>query len=143
MNKKLLPLALVFVSMSGMAGEFSVTKSKMPYRIVVSPGAGGASFPIGYMDTRPRAMYTLESIDWSTTGFPQSVGERVELCYASGSNPDSCEEIAPNSSGTSYRFKGELFRPGSIAVIRHWSAAGGARNSQPSGEDRVRFNLSY
>ena len=143
MKKKLLPLALMFVSVTGMAGEFSLTKSKAPHRIIVSPGMGGAAFPIGYMDTRPRTSYTLESIEWSTTGFPQSVGETVQLCYGSGGNPDDCDSIAPNSSGTSYRFRGKTFRAGSMAVIRHSSAVGGARNSQPSGEDWVRFNLSY
>lgn len=143
MIKKLLPLALVVVSMAGVAGEHSVTKSKMPHRIIVSPGIGGASFPIGFVDTRPRSSYTLDSIQWSTTGFPQSMGETVELCYGSGGNPDECEAIAPNSSGTTYRFRGKRFGAGSIAVIRHYSSAGTVRNIQPSGEDWVRFNLSY
>lgn len=32
MKKKLLPLALLFVSMSSVAGEFSVTKTQEPIR---------------------------------------------------------------------------------------------------------------
>lgn len=46
-EKEIVALALMFVSVMGMAGEFSVTKSKAPHRIIVSPGMGERRFLLG------------------------------------------------------------------------------------------------
>ncbi|SDH42390.1 hypothetical protein [Pseudomonas abietaniphila] len=143
MNKKLLPFALLFVSVSGMAGQASVTKVDTPNRIVLPGGTGLSVYTIGSRDMQGQTIAKIDSIEWSTTGYPRSIGEAVELCFRTYGAGTRCVPIAPNSYGVSYDFNDESFYPGAGVNIRHTTTAGSARNSQPSGQDTVRFNISY
>jgi hypothetical protein len=143
MKKKLMPLALVFVSLSGVAGEYSVTMADTPNLITIPGGTGLSVYTVRSTDIQSRTLAKVVSIDWNTTGYPQSIGENVEICFRVLGGRTICEPIAPNSSGTVYSFAGQSFYPGAGVNIRHTTQVGGARNSRPSGQDMVRFNLRY
>jgi hypothetical protein len=144
--RALLPAVLLFVSVAGVEGERSVTKSGVPSSMF-RPGMAGISMfhvlsadfrGIGLADT------TLTSIDWDTTGYPSSSGEKVEICYrrpASGTDTH-CKEIAANSTGRIEEFNVHRFAPGAAIVIKH-RASVGPMNSRPAGRNTVTFNFRY
>lgn len=77
MKKKLLPLVLVFVSMSGVAAEFAVTKSATPGSLSRTSGKAisvhrisGTDYPRGSSISA-----ALVGISWNSTSYPQSTGE--------------------------------------------------------------------
>jgi hypothetical protein len=142
MKKKLMPLALLFVSLSGVAAEFSVTKSSTPYPI--SGGARGHSmhklmspdYPTG------QAMMNahIKGISWNIASYPQSRGERAELCISRGGLSLDCEDIQPGSVG--YLPKSEHWPYTAYILIRHKHESGPSV-SRPSGVDSVTFHMSY
>lgn len=144
--RTLLPAVLLFVSVAGVAGEMSVTKSGVP-SLMFRPGMAGISmFHVLSADMTGShwGNPTLTSIDWNTTGFPSSSGERVEICYrrpATGVDTD-CEPIRANAFGTIYKFNAHRFAAGASIIIRHRADAG-PMNSRASGQNTVRFNFSY
>jgi hypothetical protein len=143
MDTRFLPLLLILTSVSAMAGEYSVTKVDTPNRIVVPGGTGLSVYTIGSRDIHSRHFGSVSSIEWSTTSYPQSVGEKAELCFRVFKGETRCVPIAPNSSGVSHDFINESFWPGAGLNIRHTTQAGGARNSKPAGQDTVTFNVMY
>lgn len=144
--RRLLPAVLLFVSVAGVAGEMSVTKSGVPSTMFRPNVAGISMFHVTSADMRgshwgdPK----LTSIEWSTAGYPSSTGEWIDICYqrpASGTDTD-CERVAPNSSGTIYKFNAHRFAAGAAIVIRH-RAVQGPMHSRAAGRNTVRFNFSY
>jgi hypothetical protein len=141
MDVRYLSLVLMFASVSAMAGEYSVTMVDTPNRITVPGGVGLSVYSIGSRETRRQLSGKVVSIEWSTTSYPQSVGEEVELCFRVYKGETPCVPIAPGTSGISYEFQGESFFPGAGVNIRHKTKEGGQRNSRPSGQDRIKFNV--
>lgn len=141
MDVRYLSLVLMFASMSALAGEYSVTMVDTPNRITVPGGTGLSVWSFGSRETRRQQSGKVLSIEWSTTNYPQSVGEEVELCFRVYRGETRCVPIEPGASGINYEFKGESFFPGAGLNIRHTTKAGGARNSRPSGQDKVTFNV--
>lgn len=142
--KKLLPLALLFVSVSAMAGEFSVVKSKSPG--VNRPGPASFTIHRPTFADYPRGAYgqtKIKYIDWSTANYPASPGMTVELCFRATPGRDSdCEVIAPGAFGRSHKFSGQSFWYASDVLIRHQTTAGPS-NSRPVGQDSVTFHFTY
>lgn len=142
--RKLLPVALLFVSMSGVAAEFSVTKSMAPFSIY-KPGYKGISVHQVMGVDYPRGAKTvsrLKSISWSTTLYPNATDETVELCYLALGTVETCRPISPNSSGETKEFNHLPYEYVTRVIIKH-SIKSGPLNSKPAGQDSVRFNLSY
>lgn len=140
--KRLLPAALLFVSVAGVAGEFSYTKSVMPPSII-KPGSGTATsmhtMPFqGY----PRGAYgisRLASVSWNTTFFPTNTGETVELCVQTWRVID-CRPIAPNAAGnTPFNVPFEI---STQVLVRH-STTHGPRGSRPAGRNTVTLHFKY
>jgi hypothetical protein len=139
--RTLLPAVLLLVSMAGVAGEFSVTKSAAP-RSIYKPDIRGISVvnvPGGDYPRGAMMVSRLKSVDWSTTWYPNSTGETADICLVYGGHYD-CENIQANSTGST-TFK-TPYRYSSLVVIRHKTKAG-VINSNPAGKDVVRFNFSY
>jgi hypothetical protein len=141
MDVRYLSLVLMFASVSAMAGEYSVTMVDTPNRITVPGGTGLSVYSIGSRETRRQQSGKVVSIEWSTTSYPQSVGEEVELCFRVYRGDTRCVPIEPGTTGINHEFKGESFFPGAGLNIRHTTKAGGVRNSRPSGQDKVTFNV--
>lgn len=99
--RTLLPAVLLFVSMAGVAGEFSVTKSASPGFVYKPPQRGIAVFHVQGNDYPRGAMTvsTLKRVDWSTTMYPNGKDEKVEICLVYFGKED-CQPIWPNMSGS-------------------------------------------
>jgi hypothetical protein len=83
--KKMLPVALFFISLSGVAAEFTVTTSEIP-RAISRPGVD--AFSSHYLKALefPRGVFPsarIKSISWSTAGYPDSTGVTAKLCLGS------------------------------------------------------------
>ncbi|MDB6047332.1 MAG: hypothetical protein JWR17_78 [Pseudomonas sp.] len=144
--KRLLPAVLLCVSVAGVAAERSAYKSMTPYTILYPGVVGHSQFILSSSDLPGRGLLSpqLQSIKWRTTAFPNSTGEKVEICYVRpGSRTHTdCIDISKNSSGTVTEFNSFRFDVGSSVVIRH-SATGGKNNSKPAGQDSVIYTYSY
>jgi hypothetical protein len=142
--KKMLPVALFFISLSGVAAEFTVTTSEMP-RAISRPGVD--AFSSHYLKALefPRGVFPsarIKSISWSTASYPRSTGEKVKLCLGITLQEELCENITPNSQGPSNYFNGRLFQYAYGMKFRH-SAEGGERFSRPSGRDSLTITFTY
>ncbi len=139
--RTLLPAVLFFVSMAGVAGEFSVTKSASPGFVYKPPIRGVSVFHVLLNDYPRGAMTvsTLNRVDWSTTGYPNGTNEKVEICLVNLPRYD-CKPIRANSTGNT-QFS-TPFRYASFVIIRH-KFESTETNHYPVGQDAVRFNLSY
>jgi hypothetical protein len=139
--RALLPAVLLFVSTVGVAGEFSVTKSASPGFVYKPPIRGVSVFHVLLNDYPRGAMTvsTLNRVDWSTTGYPNGINEKVEICLLYFRHED-CQPIRPNSTG--YTVFSTPFRYASFVVIRH-KFESTETNHNPVGRDAVRFNFSY
>jgi hypothetical protein len=144
--RTLLPAVLFFVSMAGLAGEQTFTKSGVPSAMFGPSIPGVSTFDVTPADLRgshsgdPK----LTSIDWSTAAFPSSTGEWIEMCYqrpGSGTDTD-CERVEPNALGRTYKFNGHRFAAGAALVIRH-RAVDGPMQGRAAGQNTVTFNYSY
>jgi hypothetical protein len=139
--RTLLPVVLLFVSVAGVAGEFSVTKTMSPGFVYKPPTKGISVFRVQGTDypRGAKTVSTLNRVDWSTTWYPNGTTEKVEICLVYSSQYD-CETIRANSTG--YTTFSTPFRYASFVVIRHEFETS-VLNSKPAGQDTVRFNLSY
>ncbi|MDB6141394.1 MAG: hypothetical protein JWP80_438 [Pseudomonas sp.] len=139
--RTLLPAVLLFVSVAGVAGEFSVTKSMSPGSIYKPPQRGVSVFHVQGNDypRGAKTVSTLNRVDWSTTLYPTATNEKVEICLVYFGKYD-CQRIGLNMTGTT-TFS-TPFRYASFVVIRH-KLETSVLNSRPAGQDTVRFNFSY
>ncbi len=139
--RTLLPAVLLFVSMAGVAGEFSVTKSASPGYVYKAFTRGVSVFRIQGNDY-PRGAKTvsaLNRVNWSTTYYPKATVERAQICLVNIGR-EECQPIQANSTGST-QFS-TPFRYESFVVIRHKFESTEA-NHNPAGRDTVTFNLSY
>lgn len=143
--RTLLPAVLLFVSVAGVAGERSVTKSVAPYMLTRGI-AGHSMFTVRSTDLPGVGLRDpiLTSVQWNTTWFPSSQNEKATICYwRPGSVQDlGCKEIAPNSSGITFDYNAERFATGATIIIRH-KADYAKTISNPAGRDTVTFNYRY
>lgn len=144
MKRKLLPLALMFVSISGVAAEASVTKTATPNSLSRISGkaismhrVSGTDYPRGSSMSA-----ALVGVSWSATSYPQSIGEFAELCMKRQGEQEDCHSITPGSSGFTQVFNNSLLGYASYIMIKHGQTGGPAR-SLPAGSNSVTFHLSY
>jgi hypothetical protein len=139
--RTLLPAVLLFVSVSGVAGEFSVTKSNSPGHVYKPPTRGLSIFNMrpGDYPRGAEGVSILKSIDWNTTMYPSALSEGAEICLVYFSQYD-CKAIRPNSSGST-PFNAR-FRFTTMVMIRH-SMKANVTNLNPAGQDMVKLNFSY
>lgn len=143
-------LALALFSVHSFAADMSITKSVKPYRIVTAKaGRGVALFSVVRSDFQSHALLlapkTLRSVSWSTTHYPDNLGEQVQICYSrpyNFSGDDHCIYIQPNSSGETYEFNSYKFDVQAGIKIRHF-VSGGKDYGTAAGVDTVTFNYSY
>ena len=143
MKKKLLPLALVFVSMSGMAADYAITKTATPYSIMGTVRGHsmhrvmGQDYPRGY-----RYEPALVGISWNATVFPKSTGVTAELCMNRQGASENCMPITPGSNGYTQYFNHGVLGYTTNMIIRHTQEGGPAR-SVPAGSNSVTFHIRY
>lgn len=143
--KKLMPLALLFVSVSAMAGEFTVVKSKSPDTMV---NAGRATFTMHRptFSDYPRGSYgqtRIKYIEWRRASYPSSPDATAELCFRPTPGRDeNCEDITYGTFGRVDKFNNMSFWYASDVIIRHKSK-NGPRNSRSVGMDSVIFHFTY
>lgn len=136
-----------------LAAEYSITKAEAPGPVLVlsnsatHPGVGFANFNVLYPDI-PAGIINdpkqLLDIRWSTTYYPQTLNEKVELCYYQPfSSQKNCEEIYPNSSGVLTVFNNQSFGHGSKVTINHSVLGGTPPYARPAGVDSVTFRYRY
>lgn len=143
--KKLMPLALLFASVSAMAGDFTVVKSKRP-DTMVNPGRATFTMHRPAFSDYPRGAYgqtKIKYIEWRTASYPASPDATAELCFRpTPGKEEICERISSGAFGSSNRFNNMSFWYASDVIIRHRSETG-ARNSRPVGMDSVIFHFAY
>ncbi|MCQ2994922.1 hypothetical protein QCD79_18905 [Pseudomonas quasicaspiana] len=146
--KKIIAITLVTLSANTFAVESSITKSEVPDRIVVAKaGVGLSQFSMMTMDFPRNQRYLpkrLESINWTSTYYPNNTGERVHICYTRPGRAgyDQCEEISKNSSGSIEAFNHHSFDRFARITIKHL-VSGGQNQGAPAGEDSITVNYSY
>ena len=143
--KKLLPVALLFVSVASVAADFSVTTTRTPINIM-GPGHNAFTRHQLKLSEYPRgaAMSSrLRRPSWSATVFPESTGETAEICYRRGGVHNShCEPITPGLSGSTELFNKYGYSYATDVLIRH-RAEEGPWSSKPLGTESVTFHLSH
>ncbi|MBC3954849.1 hypothetical protein [Pseudomonas triticifolii] len=143
--KKLLPVALLFVSVASVAADFSVTTTRTPTSIM---GPGHSAFTRHQLRlseyARGAAMNSrLRGISWSATIFPESTGEEAKICYRrDGVNETACRAITPGERDSTDAFNHLGFSYATDVLIKH-KAANGPWKSNPVGPESVTFHLTY
>lgn len=150
--KKFLLLALLSVSASSFATDFTIIKTvNPPIMTVYSIGSGSSlsqfylsssDFPSGTLG----ATKTLYSIDWTTASYPIIGGaETLDLCYYQPytSSPAGCITVFPNSSGSTTAFNNYRFGNGSSLIITHRVTGTTQNIYYPSGKESVAFKYKY
>lgn len=142
--KKLLPVALMFVSVAASAAEFSVTKSQKPNDIFRTGTAAFSMHRISGTDYPLSAAFrsNLKSIAWTSTFYPQSTGEEASLCNRRTNGAEICIPITKGASGSTDYFNNLNFEYAGYFMIKH-TQAGGPMRSQPIGNDSLTFHMSY
>jgi hypothetical protein len=146
--KKIIAITLVALSANTFAVESSITKSEVPDRIVVAKaGVGLSQFSMMTMDFPRNQRYLstrLESINWTSTYYPNNTGENVLICYTRPGRAgyDQCEEISKNSSGSTEAFNHHSFDRFARITIKHL-VSGGQNQGAPAGEDSITVHYSY
>lgn len=146
--KKTIAITLVALSANTFAVESSITKSEVPDRIVVAKaGVGLSQFSMMTMDFPRSQRYLpkrLESINWTSTYYPNNTGESVQICYTRPGRAgyDQCEEISKSSSGSTEVFNHHSFDRFARITIKHL-VSGGQNQGAPAGEDSITVNYSY
>jgi|GEM_PF-3012674 len=141
--KKILPLALLFVSVSSVAVDRSWTKTDTPSRMLFSSFATLSNFTPLASELRGKGLGEypkITSVEWASTYYPGSVGETVELCQITGKK--ECERIMPDSFGMTRKFNKLTFTNTTFFVIRHAREAGEI-NTLPAGRERVVVHYTY
>ncbi len=138
---------------SAFAAEAVITKSVAPGPILIlsnsndEPSVGFSRFNVSPSDIPSEVSLKqkqLLGIQWSTTYYPQTLNDEVELCYYRPYSSDrSCEPIQPNSSGVVERFNDQPFGRGSTVEIRHRVLGGMRPYARPAGVDSVTFRYRY
>lgn len=152
-RKALLALCAVAassISSIAYAEDRTISKTSKPGVIVVlSNGGTGLSFFNLLSTDFPSGTTTLPKkllgVEWSTTYYPEAIGERVELCYFRPYNSveANCREISKGSSGTQLDFNDLPFGNGAGITIRHHVEAGGVQIANAAGNDTVTYRYSY
>lgn len=144
---------VVFTKEIAWATEFSITKSGAPGQVLVlsnshtDPGVGFTNFNVLYPDIPPGTLNDpkqLLEIRWSTTYYPGTLRDDVELCYFRPFSAEkNCETISPNSSGVLMVFNDQSFGHGSKVTIYHRVLGGTPPYARPAGVDSVTFKYRY
>lgn len=152
----LLGLVAAFAAIAGgsvFAEERVLTKADAPTPVLVLsmsdvyPGTGFSTFNVLSTDI-PAGTLTLPKkllgIQWSTTYYPKTIRDAVELCYYRPfSSEKTCQDIQPSSSGTLDFFNDQAFGHGSKVVINHSVLGGEPPFARPAGVDSVTFKYQY
>lgn len=151
-RKALLGVLVVVVPTMGIAyaQERVINKISKPAVIVVlsDGGFGLAFFQLLNVDFPPGTTTLpkkLLGIEWTTTYYPDAIGESIELCYFRPYNRvrENCREISKNSSGVMFDFNDLPFGNGAQVVIRHDIKGAGVRIANAAGNDSVTYRYSY
>jgi hypothetical protein len=147
--KKMIAVALVFVSVNGFATERFLAKSVTPTRIVLAKdGVGLAQFSVMSRDFPERHVFlapkSLKSISWESTYYPDNLNETEKICYfqALSIRPDHCKVIQKNSSGSTEEFNSFIFDRHASVMIKH-EVKGGKDRGAPAGMDKIVIHYSY
>lgn len=142
--KKLLPFALMFVSVAASAADYSVAKSQRPNSIFRTGTAAFSMHRLSVTDYPVNAAFrsNLKSIAWTSTFYPQSTGEKASLCNRRTNGTEICIPITQGASGSTDYFNNLTFEYAGYFMIKH-TQAGGPMRSQPYGNDSLTFNMSY
>lgn len=132
-------------------GVLSKTMAPGPVLILsnanVSPSVGFSRFSILALDIPAEARLVprqLLGIRWSTTYYPGTLNEMVDLCYYRPfSSERECKRISPNSSGELTEFNDQPFGHGSVVEIRHSILGGSPPYARPAGVDSVTYRYRY
>lgn len=145
-------LVVVVVPAMGIAyaQERVINKVSKPAVIVVlsDGGFGLAFFQLLNVDFPPGTTTLpkkLLGIEWTTTYYPDAVGESVEFCYFRPYNSvkENCRAISPNSSGVVLDFNDLPFGNGAGVTIRHNIEGAGVPVANAAGNDSVTYRYSY
>lgn len=138
---------------TAVAAEHSITKSVAPSPVLVLsnsntvPGVGFANFNVLAVDVPPGTLVDpkqLLEVRWSTTYYPGTLGEDVQLCYYRPfSSQENCHTIFPNSSGALMIFNDQSFDHGAKVTIKHRVLGGARPHARPAGVDSVIFKYRY
>ncbi len=143
--KRLLPVILLFASAASQAVDYSVTTTRTPTTIN-GPGHNAFSRHQLKLSDYPRGAANnsrLRKVSWTATSFPQSVGERANICFRlRGVHDAECITIIPGTPGSSESFNNLGFSYASDVIIRH-NAESGPWQSKPLGPETVTFHLTY
>lgn len=135
------------------AEERLLTKTDAPTPVLVLsmsdiyPGTGFSTFNVMSTDI-PAGTLSLPKkllgIQWSTTYYPKTIRDDMELCYYRPfSSEKTCQDIQPSSSGTLEIFNDQAFGHGSKVVINHSVRGGEPPFARPAGVDSVTFKYQY
>lgn len=132
------------------AVDATITKTDAPDVItVISIGGTGLSFfglrNTDFSDATAGRSMKLRGIEWRTTSYPQTLDEKVELCYFRPFQglENNCRPIWPSMSGTLHDFDDLPFGSGASVTIKHHVKDGGTRLAYPAGTDSVTYHYSY
>lgn len=138
---------------AAVAAEHFITKSVAPGPVLVLsnsntvPGVGFATFNVLAVDIPAGTLVNpkqLLEVRWSTTYYPGTLGEDVQLCYYRPfSSQENCHTIFPNSSGELMIFNDQSFGHGSKVTIKHKVLGGTRPHARPAGVDSVTFKYRY
>ncbi|WP_166304993.1 hypothetical protein [Photorhabdus cinerea] len=150
--KKLLFLALLGAVSPVLAASHTIVKTvNPPILMVFSTGTGSSlsqfsllssDFPSGTLNATKK----LSSVNWRTSSYPTTTGERAELCYSQpySSTEVLCIPVALNSAGSTDVFNNYRFDNGVRVVIRHVVTNGTpSYYHSPAGQEQVSFTYSY
>ncbi|RMO39174.1 hypothetical protein ALQ43_05019 [Pseudomonas savastanoi pv. glycinea] len=143
--KKLVPLLLLFLSSASQSADYSVTTTRTPTTIN-GPRHNAFSRHQLRLSDYPRGAANnsrLRKISWTATSFPDSKGERANLCFrTTGVHDIDCVTIIPGAPGSTELFNNLGFSYASDVIIRH-NAESGPWQSKPLGAETVTFHLTY
>ncbi|USV99455.1 hypothetical protein KUA23_20770 [Pseudomonas pergaminensis] len=142
-----------FTKNSVLAAEGVFTKTVAPTPVLVLsnsntvPSREFANFSVLAADIPSGTLQDpkqISEIRWSTTYYPGTLSEKVELCYfRSFSAEKDCRDIFPSSSGVLMDFNNQSFGHGSKVTIFHTVLGGTPPYARPAGVDSVTIKYSY
>lgn len=136
-----------------LAAEGVFTKTVAPGPILVLsnsndvPGVEFANFSVLAADIPSGTLYDpkqISEIRWSTTHYPGTLREQIELCYYRAFNAEKdCRDIFPSSSGVLMDFNNQPFGHGSKVTIFHKVWGGTPPYARPAGVDSLTIKYRY